>query len=70
MYLYSNKMWISIVQALIIFIPITEIVTKIIQNILGKIIKPSLIPKMDFSLNGIGKDNTTMVVIPTIIENR
>lgn len=60
---------LSIIEAILIFIPMTEIVTKVIQNILGKIVKPKIIPKMDLS-KGIDKSNTTMVVIPTIIENR
>ena len=62
-------MLISVFLTLLIFIPITEIVLKIIQNILSKVVKPKIIPKMDFS-QGIGKENTTMVVIPTIIEDR
>ncbi len=47
----------------------SEIVIKITQNILGKIVKPKLIPKMDLS-KGVGKENSAMVTITTIIENR
>ena len=48
-YNFSKNITISIIETLIIFIPITEVIIKLIQNILGKIIKPTLIPKMDFS---------------------
>lgn len=59
----------AIILAVAIFIPITEIIIKIIQNILSKCIKPKLIPKMDFS-SGVPKDETTMIVIPSILKNR
>ena len=49
LYSYSKNIIISIIEVLLIFIPITEISIKLIQNILGKTVKPSLIPKMDFS---------------------
>ncbi|MCI8273606.1 MAG: hypothetical protein HFJ55_05955 [Clostridia bacterium] len=57
-----------IFTTLILLIPISEIVIQTIQYILGKIIKPKLIPKMDFS-KGIDKQNATFVVIPTIIKD-
>ena len=38
----------AVIETILIFIPITEIVTKFIQNILSKCVKPKLIPKMDF----------------------
>ena len=58
-----------ILTALILIIPISELVTQTIQYILGKIVKPKLMPKMDFS-NGIDKENATFVVIPTIIKTK
>lgn len=39
---------LAIIETILIFIPITEIVTKFIQNVLSKCVKPKLIPKMDF----------------------
>ncbi len=65
----TQSILFGVIQAILIFIPITEIVIKIIENILGKIIKPKFIPKMDLS-KGITEENRTMVVIPTIIDNR
>lgn len=65
-YVASKNIAFSIIEGILIFFPMTEIVIKAIQNILGKIVKPKLIPQMDLS-NGIPKEDTTMVVIPTII---
>ena len=53
---------------LIFLIPSSELVTQIMQYILSKIVKPKLIPKLDFS-KGINEENTTMVVIPTILNS-
>ena len=52
-----------------LLIPISELVIQIIQYILGKIVKPKIIPKMDFA-DGIDSENATFVVIPTIIKNK
>ena len=60
---------ISVLSFIIFIIPSSEIVIKIIQYILNKSVKPKLIPKMDFS-NGIDKEHSTFVVIPTIIKNK
>ena len=68
MYESTQNIILAIVQSILIFIPLTEIVIKIVQSVLSKIIKPKLIPKLDFG-KGIPKEDTTMVVIPTIIES-
>ena len=47
---------------------IKNIFEKINQYISGKILKPKLIPKLDFS-GGIPKEQATMVVIPTIVKS-
>ena len=39
------------------------------QYILSKVEKPKIIPKIDFS-EGIDEENTTIVVIPTILKTR
>ena len=68
--LYVGTSWfVSILATLILIVPVSEIVIQILQYILGKIIKPKLIPKMDF-MQGIDKENATMVVIPTIIKSK
>ena len=51
------------------YIPIEHIVIQLIQYILSKRIKPKIIPKLNF-LNGVPKECSTFVVIPTILENK
>ncbi len=65
----TNDLLEYIFTALIFIIPMSEFVTQTIQFILGKLVKPNLIPKMDFS-NGINEENSTIVVIPTIIKTK
>ena len=60
---------LTILIGILIFIPIEEIVSKIIQYVLSKIVKPKLIPKMNFE-NGIPKEESTFVVIPTILNSK
>lgn len=60
---------ISILSFILFLIPASEVVIQIIQYILNKIVKPKLIPKIDFS-NGIDKENSSIVVIPTIVKNK
>ncbi len=69
-YLYKqiHQLIVTILVALLIYTPIEEIVIQILQYVLGKIVKPKPIPKLDFS-NGIPKEEATFVVIPTIIDN-
>lgn len=57
------------ILALLLIIPMSEIVIQTIQYILGKAVKPKLIPKMDLK-DGINKENATFVVIPTIIKSK
>lgn len=61
--------WIYIIGFILFFIPATEVSVQIIQYILSKFVKPKMIPKMDFA-NGIDKQNSTMVIIPTIINSK
>ncbi len=64
-----NNWAILIVSWILFFIPATEVVNQIISYILSKVVKPKLIPKLDLS-KGIDKENSTMVVIPTIVNSR
>ena len=67
--LISQNLIQYLITTLILIIPISEIVIQTIQYILGKVVKPKLIPKMDFS-KGIDKENATFVVIPTIVKTK
>ena len=65
----TNNILKFIITTIFLIIPISEFVNQTIQYILGKIVKPKLIPKMDF-YDGIEAENATFVVIPTIIKTR
>ena len=64
----TNHIWLAVLLGLFSYVPIIEIITKIINTILSKITKPKLIPKMDFA-KGVPEEYATFVVIPTIISN-
>lgn len=66
-YKLSENVIISIITATILFVPISEIVLQIINYILNKKVKPTLIPKLDF-IQGVPAEYATFVVIPTIIK--
>ena len=65
----SQNLLIFLISFLIFLIPSSEITIQIIQYVLNKIVKPKLIPKLDFS-EGIDEQNSTMVVIPTILKSK
>lgn len=69
-YLYFNykNLIVSILAAIILYIPISEIVIQLINYILSKTVKPKIIPKLDFS-KSLPKEYSTFVVIPTIINS-
>lgn len=58
-----------IIGFLILFIPISQLVIQIINQVLTSIIPPRVIPKYDYS-KGIPEKAKTMVVIPTIVSNK
>lgn len=70
-YMYSqiNNILISIILGIFVFIPVQTAVVQIIQYLLSKIVVPKMIPKLDFT-NGIPKESTTMVIIPTILKSK
>ena len=65
----TENVWLWLISAILFLIPASEIIIQIIQYILNKTVKPKLIPKLDLQ-NGIPKESSTMVVIPTIIKTR
>lgn len=63
----QTNLGLAIIAFILTFIPSTQIITEIIQYLLSKIVKPTLIPKMDF-INGIPEEYATMVIIPSIVK--
>ena len=60
--------YFGLIESVLLFIPVSEIVTKTVQNILDKCVKPKLIPKMDFS-EGVPEEYATLIAIPSILKN-
>ena len=63
----TNSYILFILSALLLYLPVENILVQIFQYVLSKLIKPKLIPKLDFQ-NGVPEEYSTFVVIPTIIE--
>ena len=58
-----------ILSFIMIFIPISQLVIQIVNEILNNSVKIKFIPKLDYS-KGIPEESKTMVVIPTIVSNK
>ena len=63
------SVWFAILLGVLLVIPVQTILVQIVQYILGKLIKPNLIPKLDFEA-GIPEESTTFVVVPTIVNSK
>lgn len=53
---------------ILLLVPISEVVTQFVNRIFMMLNRPRSLPKLDFS-QGIPRDCSTMVVIPTIVKN-
>lgn len=69
LYYQINSVLLCLVLAILLLVPISTIIVQIAQYILGKIIKPKPIPKIDLR-HGIPQEAATFVVIPTIINSK
>ena len=67
--LFTKNIWVYLISIIIFLIPSSEVSIQLVQYILSKIVKPKLIPKIDFS-KGIDEENSCMVIIPTIIKSK
>ena len=68
LYLKVQNLFITILSSILIYIPIHEIFIRILNYVLSKIVKPTLLPKLDFEKE-IPKEAATFVVIPTILNS-
>lgn len=68
--LFLSKYFINlqVLGFLILLVPVNQLVIKIINSILLKIVPVTILPKMDYSAS-LPEDASTMVVIPTIISD-
>lgn len=53
---------------IILFIPVSQLIVQILNQILITVVPPHVMPKLDYS-KGIPDESKTMVVIPTIVGN-
>ena len=59
----------SLLSVILLYLPFTEIIIQINSYILGKVVTPKRLPKLDFSM-GVPQEAATFVVIPTILKDR
>lgn len=69
LYAQTKNIIIAIIAIILFYIPVERLVIQVIQYLLGKFVKPTLIPKLDFQ-NGVPKEYATFVVIPTILKSK
>ena len=69
LYFRTRNTILCVLFLLFSYIPISEIVIKTIQYILSKSVKSKLIFKIDFS-EGIPEEQTTIVIMPTILKSK
>ena len=69
MYKQTQNVIFSLLTGILLYIPIENLIIQTMQYILGKIVKPTFIPKLDFQ-NGVPENCATFVVIPTIIKSK
>ena len=68
LYFKIRNSFITMISAVLIYIPIHEIFIRVLNYVLSKFVKPTLLPKLDFEKE-IPKDASTFVVIPTILSS-
>ncbi len=70
-YLYTQihqVIW-SVLLGILFLIPVEIIWVQIGQYLLGKFVKPKIIPKLDY-IDGVPPESSTFVVIPTILNSK
>ena len=70
-YIYhaTKSVVLSVILAILLLIPTQTLLVQIAQSLLGKMVKPKPIPKLDFQ-KGVPKEFATFIVVPTIINSR
>ncbi len=63
---FIKPRWLGFI---IILIPVSQLFLQIYNQVLIRIVKAYVLPKLDFT-DGIPNDSRTMVVIPTIVSNK
>ena len=69
LYTQTKSITLSFILAILLLIPSQTIIVQITQYILGKIVKPNKIPKLDLE-KGVPEELSTFIVIPSIINSK
>ena len=69
LYRKINSIFLNILIGILMWFVIEPIVIECIQYVLGKIVKPKMIPRIDLK-KGIPEEYATFVVIPTILKSK
>lgn len=64
----SGGAFYSVLIAMIVLVPCSELVITFVNTVLSHIFKPSILPKLELK-GGIPEELSTMVVIPTLLPN-
>ena len=68
-FLTNKEIFLFLLSLVILYVPVSEIYLRVVNYVLGKIKKPTMIPKMNYE-NGIPESAKTFVVIPTIVKSK
>ncbi len=69
LYYQTRQVLWSILLGILLIVPLKIIFVQLGQYILGKLVKPRVIPKLDY-INGVPEESATFVVIPTILNSK
>ena len=69
LYKMIRSIILSFLLFILLLIPTQTIIVQILQYILGKIVKPKQVPKIDLE-KGVPEEYSTFVVIPTILNSK
>lgn len=69
LYTQTHQIAWSMILGILLLIPVEVIWVQIGQYILGKFVKPKMIPKLDY-IDGVPPESSTFVVIPTILTSK
>lgn len=69
LYTQTKSILLSFILAILLLIPSQTIIVQIAQYMLGKLVKPNKIPKLDLE-KGVPEDLSTFIVIPSIVSSK
>ncbi|SES70409.1 GH36-type glycosyl hydrolase domain-containing protein [Anaerobranca gottschalkii] len=65
---YWNNIILSLLFSLSLIIPVSDVVVHLINYLLLKIYHPKILPRLEFK-TGVGRENATFIIVPTLLPN-